>query len=633
MKTKHINCPKEVLLLKNLSILNFQRNLFLLFLLSFLTLNKAYTQSLSHPNDWFPLGDTTTGNYQQCFGYGDFDGDGHKEMVGSYSHSAVGLLLHRYINSQWEKEILHPKFDTVKALQIQGMNGTWPMKGFTSDDFDGDGRYEIITYADQIMYPPYHNDTVYPFPGCIYIDYNPDSGKFIPNPLFWGTWGECYSSSVVSVMRATPVSADFRDTIHPTGIKDFLVNTLWYNDSLFKSKFYILEQPASTFNSVDYRYIQPGVMDTDTLFPNEPFYLHHLYVNNGGLDAEMVFTPVDYLESSNTSCEGEVWDYDNDGLVDLAVAVSYLDEGTPVYGSIRVYHRLPALQGKRYRFEEVFRKDIPITNFWQLIPANLNGNASDGKEGFIMNACINGGYSPFGVCGIATLQLIADTFQVLGTYAYNPAQMAADYVSTYSSAAAIDADGDGYDDAAVVMIKPNNFGDIVLFRNLNGEIKTFPELFCGDGGNSKVLWANHKFTWDLHTGDFDDDAQMELGAAEALKLPPYEELPVSYQIFYSDALWTGITYIPENSRTLTAFPNPSDGSFTLYFSTPLTGWACIDIFDLNGRLISNKYNGFLGEGNNTIKCDLNNLSSGIYYCRLITGNNCEVLKIIITNHD
>jgi len=630
MKANHTNHPNEVLSLKASSIFYFQNGLLMLVLFLFLTLNNAYAQSLSHPSDWFPLGDTTS-NYQQCFGYGDYDGDGHKEMVGSYSHSAAGLLLHRYINSHWEKEILHPKFDTVKALQIHGMKSTWPMKGFTSGDFDGDGRLEIITYADQIMYPPYHNDTVYPFPGCIYIDYNPDSGKFIPNPLFWGKWGENDASNVVSVMRVTPVSANFRDTIHPIGIKDFLVNTLWFNDSLYKSKFYILEQPAGTFNSVDYRYIQPGIIDTDTLFPNEPFYLHHLYVNNGGLDAEMVFSPLEHAGCSNTSCEGVAWDYDNDGLIDLAVAVSYLYDGTPVYGSIRVYHRLPALPDRRYRFEEVFRKDIPMANFWQLIPANLNGNASDGKEGWIMNARIDGGYSPFGVCGIATLQLIADTFQVLGTFAYNPPQMAAEYVSTYSSAAAIDADGDGYDDAAVVMVRPDNHDDIVLFRNLNGELRTFPELFCADGGNSKVLWANHHFTWDLHTGDFDDDGQEELGTAESLKTAPYEELPVCYQIFYSDALWTGIPYRSEYVKTLTAFPNPSDGSFTLCFSIPVSGNALIELFDMNGKIISQIVNGFLATGNNTVKCNFVDLKSGIYYCRLITSNNCEVVKIIITN--
>jgi hypothetical protein len=247
------------------------------------------------------------------------------------------------------------------------------------------------------------------------------------------------------------------------------------------------------------------MIDTGNLFVHEPFYLHHLYVNSGGPDVEMEFDPMTFLSSSSAWCSGNIWDYNHDGLMDLAVNVSYQKGDTPVYASVRVFHRLPSLQGRRYRFEEVFRKDIPNANFWELIPANLNGNALDGKEGWVMNARIWGGLSPFGVCGVASLQKVSDSFRVLGTYADNPDQMAADHISTYSSAAVLDADGDGYDDAAVVMIKPDNQGDIVLFRNLNGQIRTFPELFCADRGNSKVLWANHYFTWDLHTGDFDDD--------------------------------------------------------------------------------------------------------------------------------
>jgi hypothetical protein len=643
--TERINRPKEVLFFTDshfifliaTSIMHFRNTLILIILLSILSLNNAFPQivaspNASYPDNWLPLGAATEENFQQCFGYGDFNGDGNNEMVGSYSHSAVGMFIHSYINFYWGKEILHPKFDTDTIKRIKGMDGTWPMKGFTSGDFDGDGRYEIITYADQIMYPPVHADTVYPFPGCIYIDYIPDSG-FVANPLFWGKWGEDDASNVVSVLRVTPVSSDFRDTIPPLGVKDFLVNTLWYNSSHYKGKFYILEQPETTFNSVDYRYIQPGIIDTGNLFENEPFYLRHLYLNTGGLDIEMVFSPTDFPECSHVECYGNTWDYDHDGLIDLAVAVSYQNGDTQVCGSVRVYHRLPSLQGRKYRFEEVFRKDIPSANFWELIPADLNGNASDGKEGWVMNARIQGGYTPFGVCGVATLQQVADSFQVLGTYAYNPSQMAVDYVSTYSSAAVLDADGDGYDDAAVCMVKPNHNDDIVLFRNLNGQIRTFTELFCADNNNSNVLWANHHFTWDLHTEDFDDDGQDELGTAESLKTPPYEKYPVSYQIYYTDAIWTGVHYIHEFSKTLTTFPNPSKGSFTVCFSIPVQGNVQINLFDMNGKIIKQIANDFLKTGKHAIKCDYTDLIAGIYYCRLIAVDNCEVIKIIITNRN
>ncbi len=540
----------------------------ILLLIAAIGINYAFPQGIGYPGNWFPLGAATMDNYQQCFGYGHFDNATEKKMVGSYSHSAVGMLLHHRINNTWIMSVLHPRFDPDTNLHIKGMLGTWPVKGFTSGDYDGDGRDEIITYADQIMYPPAHGDTVYPFPACIYIDFNPDSG-FTANPLFWGSWGESDASNIVSVMRVTPVSTDFRDTVHPPGLKDFLVNTLWYNASKFKGKLYLLEQPAGTFNSVDFRYIHPGVTDTGNLFSQEPFYLHHLYVNNGTVDTEIVFTPDDYPPSSSAWCTGNVWDYDHDGMMDLAVAVSYQKGDTQICASVRVFHRLASITGKSYRFEQVFRKDIPNTNFWELIPANLNGNPLDGKEAWVMNARISGGSNNFGVCGIASLQHVAlDSFLLLGTYAHNPQLMAEEYISTYSSAAVIDADNDGCDDAAVVMIKPDNHGDIVLFRNLKWQLRNFPELFCADNGNSRVLWDNHHFTWDLHTGDFDDDEADELGAAEALKQFP--ELKI-YNIHYSDITWANLPDLKVRGKLIynNSFNTPISNT-KLYMKT-LTG--------------------------------------------------------------
>lgn len=607
------------------------KRLFIL-LATVMVLGNVYGQIItneltSYPANWFPLGATTLHNYQQCFGYGDFDGDGTKEMVGSFSHSWPGMFIHRYDGNQWNYSVLHPKFAPDTALHIKGMNGTWPVKGFTSGDFDGDGRYEIITYADQIMYPLAHGDTVYPFPGCIYIDYKTDS-ELVANPLFWGSWGEADASSIVSVLRVTPVTAGFRDTIHNSGVKDFLVNTLWNDSSRFKGRMYILEQPQGTFNSVDYRYIQPGILDTGNLFMREPFYLHHLYVNQGGYDTEISFTPSDYPPASSSWCTGNVWDYDKDGLIDLVVSVTYQKGDTPVYSSVRVYHRLPSLPGRRYRFEEAFRRDIPDVNFWELVPANLNGSPNDGKEAWIMNARIWGGFNPFGVCGVATLQYIADTFQLLGTYAYNPAPVALKYKSTYSSAAAIDADGDGYDDAAVVMVRTGLHDDIVLFRNLNGQIRTFPELFCADNGNSKVLWEDHAFTWDLHTGDFDDDGFEELGAAEGLKLYPDSQ---SYSIYFTDALWqTAVPEIFENQNDIIAFPNPSDGCFTLKYDLTSDCEIQIDLLDISGKRIQNIYNGFAEKGTHTIINKFAGLKTGIYLCRMTTKNNCKTIKIVIT---
>jgi hypothetical protein len=87
------------------------------------------------PAGWVPLGASTTADFQQCYGYGDLDADGRSEMVGSYSHSAVGVFLHRQSGSLWNMSVLHPKFDPA-LNHVKGMQGGWPVKGLVTGDFE-----------------------------------------------------------------------------------------------------------------------------------------------------------------------------------------------------------------------------------------------------------------------------------------------------------------------------------------------------------------------------------------------------------------------------------------------------------------------------------------------------------------
>ena len=135
------------------------------------------------PTGWVSIGAGTDSDYQQTFCYGDFDNDGVKELVGSYSHSAVGIFIHEKTKDGWSRSVLHPKFDP-SLTHIKGMDGGWPVKGLVSGDFDGDGFDEIISMADAINYPPVHgngSDTI-PFPGCIYIDWIDGKGFMLKIP-------------------------------------------------------------------------------------------------------------------------------------------------------------------------------------------------------------------------------------------------------------------------------------------------------------------------------------------------------------------------------------------------------------------------------------------------------------------
>jgi hypothetical protein len=202
------------------------------------------------PEGWVPLGEGTQRDYQQSFVYGDFDGDGANEMVGSYSHSAVGMFIHENTTGGWEKSVLHPRFDP-ELTHTKGMDGGWPVKGIVSGDFDSDGFDEIITMADAVSYPPIHQKETVPFPGCIYIDWNENSG-FTLNPLIWGQWGENVADNQCAIMVPLPIPSTFRGTITKGSFSDFLVRTLSRNGDVSDGHLYVLEQPEGTFNSVDY---------------------------------------------------------------------------------------------------------------------------------------------------------------------------------------------------------------------------------------------------------------------------------------------------------------------------------------------------------------------------------------------
>ena len=204
--------------------------------------------------------------------------------------------------------------------------------------------------ADAVSYPPVHEKETIPFPGCIYIDWNEDAG-FTPNPLIWGQWGENVADNQCAIMVPLPVPSAFRGANADNGLSDFLVCTLLRNGDVFDGYLYILEQPESTFNSVDYRYIEEDLMDKDNQI---------------------------------------------------------------LGGSVRVYHRLSPSQEQGYRFEEAFRQDVWGIGFGGPQKANLNGNSADGKESWVLPAGANFHLRAFGVSGVATLQKNGDDWVLLG---------------------------------------------------------------------------------------------------------------------------------------------------------------------------------------------------------------------------
>jgi Secretion system C-terminal sorting domain/FG-GAP-like repeat len=87
---------------------------------------------------------------------------------------------------------------------------------------------------------------------------------------------------------------------------------------------------------------------------------------------------------------------------------------------------------------------------------------------------------------------------------------------------------------------------------------------------------------------------------------------------------TGIASPDDDSNNFLIYPNPATNELFVKFNSPLNVEREIAIFDITGRLVDTKST-FL----NVVHFEFNNLSSGVYHCRVIEGNHVSSTKFIV----
>ena len=96
----------------------------------------------------------------------------------------------------------------------------------------------------------------------------------------------------------------------------------------------------------------------------------------------------------------------------------------------------------------------------------------------------------------------------------------------------------------------------------------------------------------------------------------------------------GVTEIHEKSDTsedldLTCFPNPSSGFVTISYSIPRASSIFLTFYNVLGRDLMHAAGIFQPAGKHTQTIETKLLQPGIYFCRLIAGNQMATQKIII----
>ncbi len=77
------------------------------------------------------------------------------------------------------------------------------------------------------------------------------------------------------------------------------------------------------------------------------------------------------------------------------------------------------------------------------------------------------------------------------------------------------------------------------------------------------------------------------------------------------------------------FPNPFNPNTTIEYSLQKSSETSIEIYNILGEEVIRLVNGFKNAGSHKISWSANNIPSGVYFCRIISGNFLETKKIVL----
>jgi|AP95_1055475.scaffolds.fasta_scaffold12841_3 hypothetical protein len=87
--------------------------------------------------------------------------------------------------------------------------------------------------------------------------------------------------------------------------------------------------------------------------------------------------------------------------------------------------------------------------------------------------------------------------------------------------------------------------------------------------------------------------------------------------------------LPKRFRLSQNYPNPFNPQTTIDFYLNKSGEVSLKIYDLEGRFITSPINGFKRSGHHSIRFDGKNLSNGIYFYQLQSGDEVSLRKMLL----
>jgi len=92
--------------------------------------------------------------------------------------------------------------------------------------------------------------------------------------------------------------------------------------------------------------------------------------------------------------------------------------------------------------------------------------------------------------------------------------------------------------------------------------------------------------------------------------------------------WDGLAAIPKTT-VLSVFPNPFNPETSIQFSLLNSGNVRLAVYDINGRMVDELFNGYSLTGIHSFKFNGAGLASGIYFARLQAGGTVSTQKLLL----
>ena len=96
-----------------------------------------------------------------------------------------------------------------------------------------------------------------------------------------------------------------------------------------------------------------------------------------------------------------------------------------------------------------------------------------------------------------------------------------------------------------------------------------------------------------------------------------------------EELQVGITLIPIEYALHPAYPNPFNPITNINYSLPIEDYVTLEVYNINGNLITTLNSGNQSAGNHTIEWNAEGFPSGVYFVKLDAGEFTQTQKLML----